>query len=73
MAKPAYTAIRKGDLSEVEYSAKYAGLEHLFFDRGEIFEIINALGFEKIIIENQHIAGYINNECRFNAFALGKK
>ncbi|KAF0591347.1 MAG: hypothetical protein CGEMS_0076 [Candidatus Campylobacter infans] len=44
----------------------------MFFDKCEIFDFINSLGFEKIIVENQHIKGYINNECRFNVFGLKK-
>lgn len=72
-SKDIYNQIRKGDMSEEEYSQKYAGLNHLFFDRGEIFRLIKSLGFRQIIIEDQHIDGYINNECRFNIIAVGKK
>lgn len=50
--KDIYNAIRKGNMSEAEYHAKYAGLNHLFFDKCEIFDFINSLGFEKIIVEN---------------------
>lgn len=46
-----YNAIRKGNMSEAEYHAKYAGLNHLFFDKCEFFDFINSLGFEKIIVE----------------------
>lgn len=70
--KEAYKAIRQGDMSDLEYSAKYEGLEHLFFSKSEIFDLISSLGFEKIIVENQRIEGYINNNCRFNVFAIAK-
>ena len=60
-------------MSEDEYNKKYAGLNHLFFDKGEMFGIVETLGFRKIIIEDQHIDGYINNECIFNIIAVGKK
>lgn len=72
-SKDIYNKIRKGNMSEDEYNKKYAGLNHLFFDRGEIFQLVESLGFRQIIIEDQHIDGYINNECRFNVFAMGRK
>lgn len=71
--KSVYINIRKASMSEEEYNKKYAGLEHLFLSRSEIFDFIYSLGFRKIIIEDQNVSGYINNECRFNAFALSKK
>lgn len=71
--KDIYNAIRKGNMTEDEYNKKYEGLNHLFLSRTKIFEFVESLGFEKIIVENQHIKGYINNECRFNVFALSKK
>lgn len=71
--KDIYNKIRKGNMSEDEYNKKYAGLNHLFFDRIEIFRLIESLGFRQIIIEDQHIDGYINNKCRFNIIAVWKK
>lgn len=70
--KSVYSKIRKGNMTEDEYNKKYEGLNHLFLSRTKIFEFVESLGFEKIIVENQHIKGYINNECRFNVFALEK-
>ena len=71
--KDVYGKLRRGNLSEEEYQQKYAGLDHLFLDRSEVFDFVRRLGFQKIIVEDQHIDGYINNKCRFNVFALGKK
>ncbi len=71
--KDIYSKIRKGTMSEAEYNKKYEGLNHLFLDRMEVFKFCESLGFKKIVVEDQHIKGYINNECRFNIFALGKK
>lgn len=71
--KEIYGKLRRGHLSEEEYQQKYVGLEHLFFNRREVFDFVRRLGFEKIIVEDQHIEGYVNNPCRFNIFALGKK
>lgn len=71
--KSVYSKIRRGKMSEEEYDKKYAGLNHLFFDKSEVFGIVESLGFRQIIIEDQHIDGYINNECRFNIIAVGKK
>lgn len=68
-----YNKIRRGNMSEEEYNKKYEGLEHLFFSRNEIFELISSLGFRKIIVEDQNVSGYINNQCRFNVFAISKK
>lgn len=71
--KDIYHQQRRGNLSVEEYQNKYKNLDHLFLDRQEVFDFFNQLGFEKIIVEDQHIEGYINNPCRFNVFAIGKK
>lgn len=71
--KSVYSKIRKGNMTEDEYNKKYEGLNHLFLSRTKIFEFVESLGFKQIIVEDQHIDGYINNECRFNVFALSKK
>ncbi len=71
--KDIYHQQRRGNLSLEEYQNKYKDLDHLFLSRQEVFEFFNQLGFEKIIVEDQHIEGYINNPCRFNVFAIGKK
>lgn len=71
--KDIYHQQRRGNLSLEEYQNKYKNLDHLFLSRQEVFDFFNQLGFEKIIVEDQHIEGYINNPCRFNVFAIGKK
>lgn len=71
--KSVYSKIRKSNMTEDEYNKKYEGLNHLFLSRTKIFEFVESLGFKQIIMEDQHIKGYINNECRFNVFALSKK
>lgn len=67
--KNSYQAIRQGNMSDEEYAKKYDKLQHLFFDKGEIVNIISSLGFQKTIIKNQYMQGYINNQCRFNIIA----
>ena len=71
--KDIYNKIRKGNMSEDEYNKKYDGLNHLFLDRCDVFSVAESLGFRQIIIEDQHIKGYINNKCRFNIIMVGKK
>lgn len=71
--KSVYSKIRKGNMTEDEYNKKYEGLNHLFLNRTKVFKFVESLGFKQIIVEDQHIDGYINNECRFNVFALSKK
>ncbi|WP_300742988.1 class I SAM-dependent methyltransferase [uncultured Brachyspira sp.] len=68
-----YHKIRMSGMTEKEYKEKYSSLNHLFFSKEEIFSYISHLGFKKIIIEEQNIKGYSNNELRFNIFALSKK
>ena len=67
-----YYKVRFAEIGEEEYKKKYEGLNQLFFSKEEIFNILVKLGFEKIIIEDQNISGYSNNQYRFNAFALKK-
>ena len=40
-------------MSEEEYNKKYAGLEHLFLSRSEIFDFIYSLGFRKIKLKTK--------------------
>lgn len=68
-----YHKIRMSGMTKEEYEKKYSSLNHLFFSKEEIFSYISHLGFKKIIIEEQNIKGYSNNELRFNIFALSKK
>ncbi|WP_295153703.1 class I SAM-dependent methyltransferase [uncultured Brachyspira sp.] len=68
-----YHKIRMAGMTKEEYEKKYSYLNHLFFSEEEIFSYISHLGFRKIIIEEQNVKGYSNNELRFNIFALSKK
>ena len=60
-------AFRRASLTAEAYMERYAGLEHLYFDRNRIREVLLGLGFQKVIIEDQSIDGYRNGAFRFNA------
>ncbi|MBE7896981.1 class I SAM-dependent methyltransferase [Paenibacillus polymyxa] len=57
--------IRKGSLSLGEYEKKYAGLEHLFYDRNFAEKALKGKRFT-INISNQQIKSYGNNKFRYN-------
>lgn len=59
--------IRKGYQSEEEYLKKYEGLDHLYYSR-EWFENLGKKLGAKVIIEQQDINNYKNNEYRFNVY-----
>lgn len=66
--KDAAMAHRRGHLGQEEYEKRYAGLEHLFVDRGWMEKELRALGCTKVHTEDQSIEGYANGAFRFNAF-----
>ncbi|MEK4457885.1 MULTISPECIES: methyltransferase domain-containing protein [unclassified Paenibacillus] len=57
--------IRKGSLSLGEYEKKYAGLEHLFYERNFAEKALKGKRFT-INTSNQQINNYGNNKFRFN-------
>lgn len=62
-------AFRRGSMGEAEYEAKYAGLDHLFYDRSWMKRILLEVGATDVRIEDQRVNGYQNARFRFNAFA----
>lgn len=62
-------AFRRGSMGEDEYAQRYAGLDHLYIDRGWLESQLPPLGFERWRLEDQSISGYWNSAFRFNMFA----
>jgi SAM-dependent methyltransferase len=60
---------RRASLAPGEYEKRYAGLDHRFYSRDWIASELRALGFPRVEIESQQIAGYANGAFRFNARA----
>jgi len=60
-----YHRIRMGNMSEEEYSNKYKGLEHMFYDKVWFQSIAEKLNL-KITIFNQTFEKYTNSKLRFN-------
>ncbi|CAJ1317880.1 class I SAM-dependent methyltransferase [Paenibacillus nuruki] len=58
-------AIRKGALSEGEYEEKYKGLDHLFYDRQFIEQVMQGKQ-ASVHCSDQQIDNYGNNKFRFN-------
>ncbi len=58
---------RKAALGEAEYEQRYKGLEHLYYDRAWFSKTLGSKRFN-IVIEDQNMPGYRNNEYRFNVF-----
>ncbi|CAB4945906.1 MAG: hypothetical protein F2842_05790 [Actinobacteria bacterium] len=66
--RPESEAMRRGQLSEGEYDAHYAGLEHLYYERAWLAEQFPADEWA-VSVEDQSVAGYLNTPFRFNVFA----
>ncbi len=64
-------SLRKGALSSEEYEKKYAGLDHLFYEKSWFQEMASASNCN-IEIFDQDIEGYLNSNFRFNVI-LSKK
>lgn len=58
-------AIRKGALSEGEYEEKYKGLDHLFYDRNFVEQLMQGK-HASVQSSDQQIQNYGNNKFRFN-------
>jgi len=63
--------LRKGYLSDEEYTERYEGLEHLYYKKQWFIEIAKKHNLE-IEIEQQNINNYANNIYRFNVFMFKK-
>lgn len=57
--------MRRGEIGEEDYKIKYAGLEHLYYDKEWFIKIGEKYNL-KTSIFNQHISHYKNNDYRFN-------
>lgn len=57
--------MRRGVIGEEEYKIKYAGLEHLYYDRDWFISLGKKYGLDTFIM-NQSIDQYKNNDFRFN-------
>ncbi|CAM4393373.1 methyltransferase domain-containing protein [Saccharibacillus endophyticus] len=57
--------IRKGALSDGEYEKKYSGLDHLFYDRDFVSDVLKGKN-ATIRVFDQQIENYGNNKFRFN-------
>lgn len=64
--RAATEARRRATLGEAEYERRYAGLQHLYFDRDWFAPHLPGFVVE---IEDQAIPGYANSAGRFNVFA----
>lgn len=62
-------AARRATLGPEEYAKKYAGLDHLYYERAWMEAELRALGFADVVTEDQSIEGYPNGAFRFNAVA----
>ena len=51
------------------YSARYAGLDHLYYDRAWFHAMLTQLGANRSAIRDQAIDGYMNSRHRFNVIA----
>ncbi len=60
-----YHMIRKGNMSQNEYSEKYAGLDHMFYTKEWFEDIAKEFGV-KINIFDQSFTKYTNAKLRFN-------
>jgi SAM-dependent methyltransferase len=57
---------RRGTLGEAEYQEKYRGLDHLYYDRNWVEELLRGCGVLRTRIEDQAIPGYGGGAYRFN-------
>ena len=52
------------------YAERYAGLEHLYFERSWMAGVLDACGLVDVQVVDQWIAGYPNAAYRFNAWGF---
>jgi len=56
--------------SNEAYEARYAGLEHLAYDRNWVVRTLQSAGLTGVQVADQWIEGYENAEFRFNAWGF---
>jgi SAM-dependent methyltransferase len=66
-------AFRRGSLGPEKYDRKYAGLDHLYFDRDALAAELRRLGLVDVRVEDQRIDGYANAAFRFNVTAAVRR
>ena len=52
------------------YAARYAGLDHRYYDRGWMAERLTEAGLTGVRTADQNVAGYRNGQFRFNAWGF---
>jgi len=62
-------AERRRMTGEDVYRRRYAGLDHLYFDKAWFQQTLESFGVTRIRIEDQRIDGYSNSRYRFNVYA----
>lgn len=62
-------AYRRETLGAAAYEDKYAGLEHLYFDRRWLSQVLGESGLVRTHFENQNIPGHGSSMHRFNVIA----
>lgn len=55
---------------EKAYRERYAGLDHLYYDRDWVAGQLRAAGLVNVQVESQWLAGYENARWRFNAWGF---
>ena len=60
--------LRKGYLTDKEYTKRYSNLNHLYYTKDWFVAIAKKYGVSDIRIEKQQIEDYPNNAYRFNVF-----
>lgn len=53
-----------------EYAARYAGLEHRYYERDWVARTMTELGLTTVTITDQQLAGYANAPFRFSAWGF---
>jgi trans-aconitate methyltransferase len=67
--RDAALAERHRIVGEESYRSRYAGLDHLYFDRSWFQSALASLDVLRVQIVNQSIDGYVNSRYRFNVSA----
>jgi SAM-dependent methyltransferase len=64
-------ALRQATVGGAEaYAARYAGLDHLYYDRGWLAQALIDCGLVDVQVAGQEMAGYENARFRFNAWGF---
>ncbi len=65
-------AYRRASFGPEEYAVRYAGLDHLYYDRQWLADELEECGLSNVRTESQSIPGYANGKFRFNAYGFKK-